>query len=111
MKVEKNSKVETICRISKFDEDRLKGLFENVNLDFTYFKLTEIDLCLTAITNYSISYIVAHLKCLEKLSLTGRLSFDKFFELKSMPKLQVLNCPYLTGDEIVCLKDQLPHLE
>ena len=84
---------------------------ENVNLDCAYFKLTEIDLCLTAITNYSISYIVAHLKCLEKLSLTGRLSFDKFFELKSMPKLQVLNCPYLTGDEIVCLKDQLPHLE
>ena len=84
---------------------------ENVNINCTYFKLTEIDLCLTAITNYSISYIVAHLKCLEKLSLTGRLSFDKFFELKSMPKLQVLNCPYLTGDEIVCLKEQLPHIE
>ena len=83
---------------------------ENVNLDCTYFKLTEIDLCLTAITNYSISYIVAHLKCLEKLSLTGRLSFDKFFELKSMPKLQILKYGFKSWHTMY-LRAYLPHLK
>ena len=69
-----------------------------------------IDLCLTAITNDSVSYIVKYLHSLEKLSLTGRIEFTKYYELEAMPKLQVLNCPYLSNEERDCLITQLPHL-
>ena len=42
--------------------------------------------------------------------MTGRIEFAKFLELKSMPRLGFLNCPYLSQDELECLKEQLPHL-
>ena len=71
--------------------------------------LKELDLSFTGVTNLSITYIITHLRdTLEKLDVSQtRIDDVKLLELRSMPRLQVLNCRFMECDS---LKIELPYL-
>ena len=81
-------------------------------------ELNELDLFDTAITENSVDTICRHLsECLVKLDVSESesqsdnfIEYIKLLELKTMKKLQVLNCYSLHSDEISSLRKQLPHL-
>ena len=57
--------------------------------------------------------ILHHLKqTLEELNVNdNKINFENLIELKSLPRLKVLNCLYLHNfDEIETLRRQMPHL-
>ena len=77
-------------------------------------KLTELDLGHTHISDITLTNIIENLKfTLEKLDLTYCWVRDltKYFELKSMPKLEYLRMDHLSDDEVVTLKNQLPNVK
>ena len=77
-------------------------------------KLLELNLQGTSITNTSINNIILHQKFnMEALNVSGcfKITFEKFFELKSMPRLRRLTCLGLRhGKEREILKKQLPNV-
>ena len=65
-----------------------------------------------SITDNSVTEITKHLRpCLGEIDLTlHEVTFAKILELKTMPKLRILNCRHLENREIEILRKQLPHV-
>jgi len=78
-------------------------------------KITELDLRSTYyLSNITLTNVIENLKyTLEKLDLTCFWVRDltKYYELKSMPKLEYLRMANLSNDEVVTLKNQLPNVK
>ena len=77
-------------------------------------KITELALGHTHISNITLTNIIENLKyTLEKLDLTycWVQNLTKYYELKSMPKLEYLRMGTLSDDEVVTLKNELPNVK
>jgi len=76
-------------------------------------ELKSLNLCFVkSITDDSVTEIIKYLRpCLEEIDLTlHEVTFAKILELKTMPKLRILNCRHLENREIEILRKQLPHV-
>ena len=76
-------------------------------------QITSLNLRNTSITKDSVTMILHHLKqTLEELNVNdNKINFENLIQLKSLPRLKVLNCLYLHNfDEIETLRRQMPHL-
>ena len=74
--------------------------------------ITELDFYCTELSDDSITSVIKYLKqSLEKLDISDckEISFDKVLELKSMPKLRILNYGFKSWHTMV-LRKKLPHL-
>ena len=75
--------------------------------------ITELDIHCTELSDDSITSVIKYLKqSLEKLDISDckEISFDKVLELKSMPKLRILNYGFKSWHTMV-LRKKLPHLK
>ena len=76
-------------------------------------QITSLNLRNTSITKNSLPLILQHLKqTLEELNVNdNKINLEHLIELRSLPRLKVLNCLYLHNfDEIETLRRQMPHL-
>ena len=105
-------------RLRNLKDEHVKVLVARCNT------LSVLNLQLTSITNDSLTYIIENLQhTLEKLHVCGKgtsprylvggITYSKVTELKSMPKLRVLNLTYdlewyMDGQEIENLKKIMP---
>ena len=89
------------------DDDQVKLLLSRCN------KIRELSLDAYIMTDDSLTYIRQYLNLtLEELSLVedDDISFTGFLELKSMPRLKLLNLYHKKDKEIQNLRQHLPHL-
>ena len=76
-------------------------------------RISVLNLRKTSIKNDSVASIIQNLKnTLEELNVNDNdIEFDKLLEVRSLPKLKILNCLYLYDfEEIDRLRRQLPNL-
>ena len=97
----------SLCDMSSVKDYHIEILVRRCN------RISVLNLRKTSIKNDSVASIIQNLKnTLEELNVNDNdIEFDKLLEVRSLPKLKILNCLYLYDfEEIDRLRRQLPNL-
>ena len=103
-------KISKLCLSSRYQsnlqDEHVTALVSRCN------NIETLDLGRTGISSNSVTTIIDHLKpSLQELGLNEiNVDVNKLLELKSMPKLKLLQCE-VSHNELKYLKEQIPHVK